>query len=304
MKKTTSRKIRLPEWFIQEIPGIEALADLRFLKRRGVNTVCLEARCPNWARCFKKRTLAFMILGNRCTRSCSFCAVGKFKKKSLPLDRKEPYRILQIVKELRLGFVVITSVTRDDLNDYGVGQFVRTIRLIRNYKRDIKIEVLIPDFLGNSLGQVIEAKPDVLAHNLETVARLYSKVCPESSYQRSLQVIAQAKRFLPNLITKSSLLLGMGEKEREVFQVMHDLRSAGCDILVLGQYLAPTARHYPVKEFISIEQFQRYQQEASRLGFGSILASPLARTSYQAREVYHRIKSLSRSANNLLALVE
>ncbi len=298
MKKIASRKNRLPEWFRQEIPDAQTLARFRSLKREGVNTVCLEARCPNWSGCFKAKTLAFMILGDCCTRNCSFCAVDKSGKKSLPLDKQEPYRILKTIKELRLNFIIITSVTRDDLDDYGAGHFARTISLIRRYKRDIKIEVLIPDFLGFALNLVIQAHPDVLAHNLETVPRLYPAIRRGISYQRCLRVLAQAKKLAPNLITKSSLLLGMGETQEEVIRVMNDLIKAGCDILVLGQYLAPTPRHYPVREFVSVKQFQTYKDRALRLGFRAVLASPLARTSYRAEEV---LDSVERIADNMEA---
>lgn len=289
MKKIASRKSRLPEWFRQDIPDAETLARFRSFKKQGVNTVCLEARCPNWSRCLAANTLAFMILGNRCTRNCRFCAVEKAKGRSLPLDKKEPYRILKVIKELGLNFVIITSVTRDDLDDYGSGQFSRTISLIRNYKRDIRIEVLIPDFLGPFLKQVVAARPDVLAHNLETVPRLYPTIRREAFYQRSLEVLTQAKAFSPNLITKSSLLLGMGERKEEVIQVMNDLLKVRCDILVLGQYLSPSQRHYPIKEFVSIEQFQRYRDTALDMGFRAVLASPLARTSYRAQQLYDSV---------------
>ncbi len=231
-----------------------------------------------------------MILGNCCTRKCLFCAVEKSREKSLSLDKQEPYRILKVVKNLGLNFVIITSVTRDDLDDYGAEQFTRTISLIRNYKPGIIIEVLIPDFLEFGLSQVAAARPDVLAHNLETVPRLYRRIRREANYQRSLQVLAQTKKLAPNLITKSSLLLGMGEREEEVVWVMDDLRRVGCDILVLGQYLAPTPKHYPVKEFVPIEQFQRYKDMALSSGFRAVLASPLARTSYQAQEVFNSLK--------------
>jgi len=237
-----------------------------------------------------------MILGTSCTRSCSFCSVEKAKEKPLFLDRQEPYRMLKVIKELGLNFIIITSVARDDLDDYGAGQFVRTINLIRNYKRDIGIEILIPDLLGSYLKRVIDARPNVLGHNLETVPRLYPLIRPEASYQRSLKVIAQTKKLNADLITKSSLLLGMGETEAEVIQAMRDLSSAGCDILVLGQYLAPTRRHYPVKEFIPPVGFQRYKDKAYRLGFKAVLSSPLARSSFQAQEVYNSLQAPVKNA--------
>ena len=295
MRKIASRKNRLPEWLRQNIPDRQILKKLDSLRKQGINTVCLEARCPNWSRCLKANTLAFIILGRCCTRNCQFCAVEKLKGKPPPLDKEEPYRILKLIKELQLNFVIITSVTRDDLSDQGSGQFSQTIYLIRNYKRDIGIELLIPDFRGVALVRVVAAQPDVLAHNLETVPRLYLKIRRQARYQRSLRVLAEAKKLNPNLITKSSLLLGMGEKAGEVIQVMEDLLSVGCDMLVLGQYLAPTPRHYPVKEFIPLEQFQSYRATALNLGFKVVVSWPLARTSYQAPEAYYRLKRIAQS---------
>jgi lipoic acid synthetase len=281
---------RLPVWFRQNIPDANVLAIFNYLKRRRVNTVCQQARCPNWSRCISRGNIAFMILGNYCTRSCLFCAVEKSQNKSLPLDEQEPYRLLQIIKDLRMNYAIITSVTRDDLPDFGAGQFVRIINLIREYNEEIKIEVLIPEFLGLNLTQVVLAEPDVLAHNVETVPNLYPKIRKQACYQRSLNILSQAKRINPCLITKSSLLLGMGEKESEVIGVMYDLVEAGCDILVLGQYLAPGPIHYPVQEFISIKQFKRYKDRAVNIGFREVVASPLARTSYQAEKVFNSVK--------------
>ncbi|MBU0548928.1 MAG: lipoyl synthase, partial [Candidatus Omnitrophica bacterium] len=233
----------------------------------------------------------------RCTRSCRFCAVRKPKIRPAPPDKKEPYKILQAVKELGIKFVIITSVTRDDLRDSGAGQFARTIRIIRNYKKDIRVEVLIPDLLGSYLKQVVKECPDVLAHNLETVPRLYRRIRKESRYSRSLEVLAESKIINPKLITKSSLLLGMSEREKEVIEVMHDLAGVGCDILVLGQYLAPSLRHYPVKEYITAKQFERYKNIGLQMGFKAVLASPLARTSYKAYEVYNSVQCIPRILN-------
>ncbi|MFH1338866.1 MAG: lipoyl synthase [Candidatus Omnitrophota bacterium] len=293
MKRTALKKNRLPDWFKQDIPDAEILAKLRSLKKQGVNTVCLEANCPNWSRCLGANSLAFMLLGSRCTRDCRFCAVDKSGKESLGLDGREPYRILETVKELRLRFVIITSVSRDDLADKGAGQFAETINLIHNYDRDIKIEVLIPDFLGPPLSQVVQTHPDVLAHNLETVPRLYPRIRSQASYERSLGVLAESKKLDSEIITKSSLLLGMTEEEEEVVGVMDDLARIGCDILVLGQYLAPSPSHYPVEEYVTCEQFRRYEEIGLTLGFKSVISSPLARTSYRAEEAYNRVKRIA-----------
>jgi len=294
MEKIASKKARFPRWLRQEIPDALSLTKFLALKNQGVNTVCLEARCPNWFRCLNQGSLAFMVLGKYCTRNCQFCAVEKSSTRRLLLDRDEPERILKVIKELKLNFVIITSVTRDDLDDGGSEQFAQTIRLIRNYKKDIKIEVLIPDFLGLPLRKVISSQPDILAHNLETVPRLYPLLRKEANYQRSLSVLKQAKKFSNSLITKSSLLLGMGETEKEVIQVMKDLYKVNCDVLILGQYLAPTRRHYPVREFITPEQFKRYKDIGLRLRLRAVLSSPLARTSYKAEEVYNSLKKIDK----------
>lgn len=290
MKKIALKKNRLPDWFKQDVPDAKNLAKFRSLKEQGINTVCLEANCPNWLRCLATNNLTFMILGNRCTRNCRFCSIEKYKGRPLSLDSQEPYRILRIVKDFRIRYVIITSVSRDDLADCGAGQFARTINLIRDYDKDIKIEILIPDFLGPALVQIVGARPDVLAHNVETVPRLFPEIRSKACYRRSLEVVAESKRLAPNLITKSSLLLGMSEKEEEVLGVMGDLLQAGCEVLVLGQYLAPSSSHYPVKEYVTLKQFKRYEQIGKALGFRAVLASPLARTSYRAEEVYNRVK--------------
>ncbi|MFH1678718.1 MAG: lipoyl synthase [Candidatus Omnitrophota bacterium] len=295
MIKTALRKNRLPEWFRQGIPDARILAKFRALKKQEINTVCFEARCPNWSRCLSQNTLTFMILGNRCTRSCRFCAVEKPDKILPPPDKEEANRILNAIRDLQLKFVIITSVTREDLDDGGAGQFVSIIKAIRNHKKDIKIEVLIPDFSGEALSSIVQSGPDVLAHNLETVPRLYPKIRIGASYSRSLQVLAESKKINTHLITKSSLLLGMSEEEEEVRKVMDDLSRAGCDILVLCQYLSPTPGHYPVKEYITKEQFLKYEETGLAMGFKAVLASPLARTSYQAQEIYNSVQRLAYS---------
>ncbi len=280
-------KNRLPVWFKQDIPDATVRGRMQLFSEFKVNTVCCEARCPNLSFCFKNLKFTFMILGNTCTRNCRFCAVAQSKKDTLSLDENEPHRISQIAKILNLKFVVITSVTRDDLTDGGATQFVKTIELIHSIDKNIKIEVLIPDFSGNiaSLKTVIDAKPSILAHNIETVKRLYKTLRPKANYQASLDILNKTKEINPSLATKSSLILGLGETEEEVIYTMEDLRYNQCDILTLGQYLAPSDTHYPVKEFISIEQFQRYRRIGLRLGFRAVLSGPKVRSSYHAEEV-------------------
>jgi len=280
-------KNRLPAWFKQDIPDATVRGRMQLLSEFKVNTVCCQAKCPNLSFCFKNLKFTFMILGNICTRNCRFCGVAQSEKKTLSLDENEPYRISQIAKILNLKFVLITSVTRDDLTDGGAAQFVKTIELIHSIDKNIKIEVLIPDFSGNiaSLKTVIDARPSILAHNIETVNRLYKTLRPKANYQTSLDMLKKSKEINPLLITKSSLILGLEESEEEIIYTMEDLRYNQCDILTLGQYLAPSQRHYPVKEFISIEQFQRYRRIGLRLGFKAVLSGPKVRSSYHAEEV-------------------
>jgi len=303
---------RLPTWFKQEIPDAIVRGRMQMLSEFKVNTVCCQAKCPNLSSCFKKLRFTFMILGNICTRNCRFCGVNQSNKNALSLDENEPNRIGQIARILNLKFVLITSVTRDDLSDGGATQFAKTIESIRGIDKNInpvrnnessikenkisngiKIEVLIPDFSGNfaSLKAVIDSRPSILAHNIETVKRLYKDLRPKASYERSVGILNKAKEINSSLITKSSLILGVGETEEEVIYAMEDLRSNQCDILTLGQYLAPSEKHYPVKEFISIEQFQRYRRIGLDLGFKVVLSGPKVRSSYQAEEVYETVRS-------------
>ncbi len=285
-------KNRLPAWFKQEIPDATVRGRMQMLSEFKVNTVCCQAKCPNLTSCFKNLKFTFMILGNICTRNCRFCGVTQSKKNTLSLDENEPNRIGQIARILNLKFVVITSVTRDDLSDGGATQFAKTIESIRGIDKNIKIEVLIPDFSGNiaSLKTVIGTRPSILAHNIETVKRLYKDLRPKASYEVSLDILSKAKEINPSLVTKSSLILGLGEREDEVIYTMEDLRSNQCDILTLGQYLAPSQKHYSVKEFIAIEQFQRYRRIGLELGFKAVLSGPKVRSSYHAEEVFGELE--------------
>ncbi len=301
---------RLPLWFRQEIPDKITLERTQLLSEFNVRTVCQEARCPNLSFCFKRQKFTFIILGDTCTRNCRFCAVGKTENKNLKLDEDEPWRIAKVVKDLGLNYVVITSVARDDLADGGARIFSQTIELIRRINSDInpvrdtansnnnlvvsngvKTEVLIPDFKGSilSLKVVLDAQPHLVGHNIETVERLYKDLRPKANYRISLGILKKIKEIQPLFTTKSSLMLGLGETEEEVIKTMQDLLYSGCDILTLGQYLAPSPAHYPIKEFIGIEQFQRYRDIGLGLGFKSALAGPLVRSSYRAEEVYKEV---------------
>lgn len=278
---------RLPSWLRQDIPDASVCDTANNIHKFGLNTVCLEALCPNINDCFGKKQATFMILGRSCTRSCGFCNIsGDTLRLFQEPSPDEPQRIAEAVKALGLKYVVITSVTRDDLVDGGASQFVKAIESIRRIDESIKVEVLIPDFNGSleSLNSVIKARPFVLAHNLETVARLYSIIRPQAVYGRCLFLLKKAKES-GVLITKSSLMLGFGEREEEVVEALKDLRASDCDIVTLGQYLAPSSGHYPVAEFIPPEQFSKYEDIAGELGFKQVLSSPKARSSYHAEDL-------------------
>jgi len=271
-----------PAWFNKKI-NLKACSQVKQLLRDlRVETVCEQAMCPNIGECFSRNEATFLILGRYCTRMCSFCNI----KKGSPLvpDLDEPMRIADAVKRLSLAHVVITSVTRDDLSDGGAGMFAETVSHIRRKSIQVTIEVLIPDFKLSlkALKTVIEASPDIIAHNVETVPSLYERVRQGAEYLRSLEVLRTIKKISPQIKTKSGIMLGMGEKEEEVYSVMKDLRSAECDFLSIGQYLAPSQRHYPVKEYVTPEQFSCYREKGKEMGFLHIESGPYVRSSYLA----------------------
>lgn len=253
-----------------------------------LNTVCQQALCPNISECFEKKTATFLILGSICSRQCAFCAIGKGIPESL--DENEPQRIAQAAKALGLRHVVITSVTRDDLVDAGAGAFAQTIEVIRAINSRTTIEVLVPDFRGEPelIKTVIEAQPAIFCHNLETVPRLYPLIRKGADYGRSLGVLSSAKKIDKKIITKSGIMVGLGERSEEVSALMRDLRACACDFLSIGQYLAPTKLHYPVKEYIEPEQFERYKAEARRFGFRRTESAPYVRSSYGASNYLER----------------
>jgi len=278
---------RLPDWFRQRPPKVgELTAVSSLLADLNLNTVCESALCPNLCRCFAQKTATFMIMGDICTRNCTFCAVAKGKP--LPLQTDEPERIAAAVKKLGLEYVVITSVTRDDLEDGGAAHFARTIEAVGSIAPATMVEVLIPDFQGSrqALETVVRATPAVINHNMETVPVLYPEVRPMAGYERSLELLTRVKNLRPEVITKSGLMLGIGEKREEVLQVMKDLRRAGCDLLTLGQYLAPTNRHHPVISYVTPQEFASYVQPGLEMGFSGIASAPLVRSSYRAAELY------------------
>lgn len=278
-------KGNFPEWLKKRLPAEgkwlqveEVLADL------SLNTVCRSAICPNQGECFANKTATFMILGENCTRNCRFCAVNSSKPEKV--DQLEPSNLAEAVRRLNLKYVVITSVTRDDLEDGGVSQFIESVKEIKKLSAEIKIELLTPDFKGEVeiLKKLAAADFEVFNHNVETVPRLYSSVRPEADYQQSLFVLEKMKSLNPELYTKSGMMVGLGEKKNEVIKVMKDLRKREVDILTIGQYLSPSSRHLKVKEFVTPQAFADYKSIGESLGFKSVVSQPFARSSYHAAE--------------------
>jgi lipoic acid synthetase len=278
-----------PEWLRKRLPVGTAVQLMEGnLEHNRLHTICQEACCPNQGECFSKGVATFLVMGNVCTRNCRFCAVDSGTPG--PLDADEPLRLAEEVKRLGLRFVVVTSVTRDDLPDGGAGHFARVIEVMRRECPGVGIEVLIPDFLGSrsDLKTVADAAPEVLNHNVETVPRLYPSVRPQADYRRSLELIREAKALNPSLTTKSGLMVGLGETREEVLEVMVDLRAATCDVITIGQYLSPSAAHHPVVEYVNPEIFEKYRRDALRLGFRDAASSPFVRSSYMAEKYYRR----------------
>ena len=276
-----------PDWLKKRIPSGQACTEVSSLLRdRQLHTVCQEAHCPNLGECFSRGTATFMILGDKCTRSCSFCAVRH--DIPLPLDEGEPQRVAMAVEALGLRYVVITSVTRDDQPDGGAFHFAKTIRSIKARMPNARIEVLVPDFQGSewALKIVIEAKPDVINHNVETVPKLYPEVRPQADYKRSLQLLKRSKEIDHRILTKSGLMLGLGEDPEEVLNVLEDLLESGCQLLTLGQYLRPSSRHHQVIRFVPPEEFTQWGELASRMGFLAVASGPFVRSSFKAAEMF------------------
>ena len=262
----------------------------------GLNTVCEEARCPNIGECWEAGTATFMILGDTCTRACGFCAVKSGRP--LSLDRLEPMRVARAVQRMGLTHAVVTSVNRDDQPDGGAAIFADTIRWIRKLSPQTSVEVLIPDFVGNwdALEVVMGARPEILNHNTESVPRLYRRVRPKARYERTLELLRRAKELDPGAITKSGLMVGLGETKDELLPVFSDLADAGCEVLTLGQYLRPTKRHLPVDRYYSPQEFDELKSAALELGFRHVEAGPLVRSSYHAERQVDRLK-LRKSAS-------
>jgi len=272
-----------PEWLKVRLLNEDLNRMEAFLKSMSLNTVCQSANCPNMGECFARKTATFMIMGNICTRNCRFCAVEKGHPQ--PLDEDEPRRVAEAAQKLGLKHVVVTCVTRDDLPDGGASHFAKTIYELKKLP-GVTVEVLVSDFMGKeeSIAKVVEAKPDIINHNIETVPRLYSKVRPKADYSRSLNLLKKSKELDPYILTKSGIIVGLGETEEEVIQVMKDLRSVDCDMMTIGQYLRPSAKHIEVAEYVTPQQFERYEEIGYELGFKYVASGPLVRSSYHADE--------------------
>lgn len=283
-------RTKKPSWLKQRLPTGAMVESVRgVLKKRRLHTVCEEAKCPNLWECFSRQTATFLIMGSQCTRNCRFCAVGHGP--SDPPDPGEPARVAEVAQGMGLSYVVITSVTRDDLADGGAAYFAETIREIRRRIPGVFVEVLIPDFQGDgtALRTVLEARPDVLNHNIETVPRLYPSVRPEADYRRSLECLRRVREYDPAIPAKSGLMLGLGEFSDEVRNTLSDLLEAGCRMLTLGQYLQPTRGHLPVDRFVPPDEFDGWKETALALGFSEVASGPFVRSSYHAKELYQAL---------------
>lgn len=290
-----------PDWLRVKAPQWQRVGNVKeILRDLALNTVCEEASCPNIGECFNVGTATFLIMGPACTRACPYCDID-FDKKPQVLDPSEPIRLGEAVRRLKLNHVVITSVNRDDLPDGGATQFVRCIEQIRQVSPQTTIEVLIPDLCGNwqALAIILQAQPEVLNHNTETIPRLYKRVRPQGNYQRSLDLLQKTRELAPATYTKSGLMVGLGETDLEVKAVMRDLRQVDCDILTIGQYLQPSQKHLGVEEFVKPDQFTAWQKFGESLGFLQIVATPLTRSSYHAEEVRSLMKLYPRQKQML-----
>lgn len=281
---------RLPEWLRRSTTHFESVTNLkRELRAHHLHTVCESARCPNMHECFHRGAATFMILGNLCTRGCAFCSVpkGSPEKREFTLDANEPANVARMALEMDLRYVVITSVNRDDLDDGGSHHFAETVRRVREALPKARVEVLTPDFCGNhdAVSRVLDAGPHVFNHNMETVPRLYRRVRPQANYQQSLDVLSHARRYKAGVLTKSGFMVGLGETDEEVRQLLADLLAAGTDVATIGQYLQPTRRNLPVAAYIPPAQFDAWRDYGLSVGFKMVFAGPYVRSSYMAEMV-------------------
>ncbi len=280
----------LPRWLKKPSSSIEQTQKVRrAIASHNLNTVCRSAQCPNLGECFSAGTATFLILGSTCTRTCSFCAIDKGTP--LPVDAEEPNRIALAIQELGIKHAVVTSVTRDDLVDGGATQFAATITAIKTLNPGVTVEVLIPDFRGSesAIQTVLAASPDIFNHNLETVERLYPTVRPQADYHQSMKILAYAKECMPKLITKSGIMVGLGERKNEIFSLMNELISVKCNILTIGQYLQPSKKHHNVEKYYTPAEFDELKLTAVEKGFLGVESSPFTRSSYHAEQVIRKV---------------
>jgi lipoic acid synthetase len=287
---------RKPSWLKSKKLGTKKTREItRLLRKYNLHTVCESAKCPNRGECFDRGTATFMILGNVCTRNCTFCAVGK-KQQLLPPDPQEPENIAMLSKELNLQHVVLTTVTRDDIADGGAAHFVKTVNKIREYcGSQLSIEVLISDLQGNwnDLVTILDSNPDILNHNVETIARLYQEVRPMAKYQRSLELLKRAKELSTGILTKSGFMVGLGKTDKEVMALLQDLREADVDIVTIGQYMQPSPQHFEVQRYVEPKTFMKYRKEGLAMGFKLVESAPLVRSSYKAEKAREYIIRIS-----------
>ena len=278
--------LKKPDWLRVQYnrEAVEEVA--RLMKDLKLNTVCKEANCPNLGECYKKHTATFMVMGSACTRNCCFCNVSCAKPQ--PLDPDEPRHLAEVAKKLALRHVVVTQVTRDDLPDGGAAHMAAVVRTVHETCPGTTVEVLISDLKGSedALRVVLDAKPEVLNHNVEMVSRLYHDVRPQARYERSLKVLSDSKKFAPNILTKTGFMLGLGETDDEVYALMDDIRATGCDILTISQYLQPSPQHWALQRYVTPEEFARLKDIAMEKGFKFVASSPLVRSSYRAAEAF------------------
>ena len=288
--------IRKPEWLKVKIGGMRCGKVGQALQTYGLNTVCEQAGCPNQGECSQAGTATFMLLGNSCTRNCTFCKVTSSQPE--PVDPEEPGNIARAAKDLGLRHVVVTSVTRDDLPDGGAAHFAQTIRALRESSPGVSIEVLVPDFQGDvdALQTVLDTGPDILNHNVETVPALYPAVRPQAVLERSLELLKNAKRWNGQVFTKSGFMVGLGETREQVLLLLQQLRDAGCDMVTIGQYLQPSAMHYLVAEYVHPEQFAAYKEQALQLGIPVVSSGPLVRSSYHAAVDFDALRAARMSS--------
>ena len=278
--------LKKPDWLRVQYnrEAVEEVA--RLMKDLKLNTVCKEANCPNLGECYKRHTATFMVMGSACTRNCRFCNVSCAKPQ--PLDPDEPRHLAEVAKKLALRHVVVTQVTRDDLPDGGAAHMAAVVRAVHETCPGTTVEVLISDLKGSedALRVVLDAKPEVLNHNVEMVSRLYHDVRPQARYERSLKVLSDSKKFAPNILTKTGFMLGLGETDDEVYALMDDIRATGCDILTISQYLQPSPQHWALQRYVTPEEFARFKDIAMEKGFKFVASSPLVRSSYRAAEAF------------------